>query len=654
MVGRVDAEALIADLDPDQRAAVTAESLLVAVIAGAGSGKTRVLTRRIAHRIATGRADARHTLALTFTREAAGELRRRLHRLGIRDHVEAGTFHSVMLGILKQRWVDTGTRPSTIVSDRRRLVGDVLGAGDRRGIDRLLEEIDWASGRGIGPADYASAARRSGRRPTVGIERAERVYADFQQLKRRRGVIDFDDVLSQTIREMQRDRDFAAAIRWRFRHLLVDEAQDLNPLQHRLVDLLRVGRDDLFLVGDPSQAIYGFNGADPALLVDVEARFPGVEIIRLPVNHRSSPQIVRAGVHVLDASGQPARLVSHRPDGAAVTLIAADDEADEAARVAQLVQSGDLNLVRGGEVAVLARTHAQLRPLEAAFTAAGIDVRRSPTAPGSPIQAAIRRAAEHGSASRLRDWAHDVLDRFDGAPQADPDDAAAERRVAAAALEYLRGTPRGDGAGFRSWIATSNPFGDRTTAGVDLLTFHSSKGREWHLVIVAGVETSLVPHRSATTAAQRAEEARLLYVAMTRATDRLVVTHAGRRGGYARRLSPLLADVDLAEPEAQPPPPFLRGRPRSDPLVAALRAWRDDAARRADVLPTQLCSDRDLATIAEHRPATTDQLVAATSMGPITAARLAPAILSVVSEVGTAAPEDATPRQDARSTITGA
>ncbi len=128
----------------------------------------------------------------------------------------------------------------------------------------------------------------------------------YETLKRRRGVIDFDDVLSHTIRELEHSTDFADALRWRFRHVLVDEAQDLNPLQHRLVDLLRAGRDDLFLVGDPSQAIYGFNGADPTLLVDVENRFPGIEIIRLPMNHRCTPQIVQAGLHVLAVSEQPA------------------------------------------------------------------------------------------------------------------------------------------------------------------------------------------------------------------------------------------------------------------------------------------------------------------------------------------------------------
>ncbi len=629
----MDVDALIADLDADQRAAVTTESQLVAVIAGAGSGKTRVLTRRIAYRIAIGTADARHTLALTFTREAAGEMRRRLHRLGLRDHVEAGTFHSVMLGILKQRWADTERRPLTVVSDRRRLLGDSIDVGDRRQLAAFLAEIDWASARGIDAGSYPSAARRSQRRPSPGIDRCAEAYTAFQTLKRRRGVIDFDDVLAHTVRDLRRDAEFADTVRWRFRHLLVDEAQDLNPLQHALVDLLRAGRDDVFLVGDPSQAVYGFNGADPSLLVDVETRFPGVEIIRLPVNHRSTPQVVAAGVHVLATSGQPSGLVSNRADGPLVEQLVADDELDESNRAAQFVLRCDPNLVRTGEIAVLARTNAQLPGFAEAFERIGVAVRRSATASGSPLQVAVRQAAALGSPSRLRGWAHDILDAPEEA--ADPgvssgwaDDVEPERRVAAAALDFLREQPLGDGATFRAWVATTNPFDDASTDGVDVLTFHGAKGREWHTVVVTGVESGLVPHKSATTVEARAEEARLLYVAFTRATDRLLVSRAARRGGYARTVSPFIEDIDLDD--APPAPPPHRVRARTDPLIDSLRAWRDDAARRADILPVQLCSDRDLKAIAAARPTTVDELVEATSFGLMTAEKLAPQIVEIV------------------------
>ncbi len=667
----MDADALIADLDADQRDAVTSESHLVAVIAGAGSGKTRVLTRRIAHRIAIGTAQPQHTLALTFTREAAGELRRRLTRLGLRDRVEAGTFHSVMLGILKQRWEDTDQRPRTVVPDRRRVVGDALDAGQRRGIEGFVAEIDWAAARGIRADAYGQLARRAQRRPTAGVERCAEVFIAYEALKRRRGIIDFDDVLALVARDLERDEQFAETVRWRFRHLLVDEAQDLNPLQHRLVDLLRRGRDDLFLVGDPAQAIYAFNGADPSLLIDVETRFPGVEIIRLPVNHRCTPQIVRAGLHVLTTSDQPADLASNRGDGPAVEHIVGADEEAEAAHVAGHIARVDANLVRGGEVAVLARTNAQLVTFEQAIKKHGIPVRRSATAAGSPLHAAVRQVAALGSPSQLRAWAHDTLEAVDAlhavrAERADAlqratdretaradravDELEAERRVAAAVLDYLRDQARGDGAGFRSWVAMTNPFDEPGDGGVELLTFHAAKGREWHTVYVTGVETSLVPHKSATTAATRAEEARLLYVATTRATDRLVLARAQRRKGYARAISPFIADLDVTEPEPRPPPAALRRRTRAnDTLLTALRDWRDQAARRAGVLPRQLCSDRDLAAIARHRPKTTEELADTTSFGTIMADRLGEQILPLVAAESGDAPD-----AQSMSTMTGA
>jgi DNA helicase-2/ATP-dependent DNA helicase PcrA len=613
----IDADALLDDLDADQRRAVTAESRLVAVIAGAGSGKTRVLTRRVAHRILTGSAEARHTLVLTFTREAAGELRRRLNRSGIRERVEAGTFHSVMLGVLKDRWTDTDRRPKTVVADRRRLVTDSIDAGARRSLDHFLAEINWAAARGIGPTQYAAAARRSQRRPAPGVEACAAAFAAYEQLKRRRGVIDFDDVLAHTIRELEYSTDFADALRWRYRHVLVDEAQDLNPLQHRLVDLLRAGRDDLFLVGDPAQAIYGFNGADPALLVDVETRFPGVEVIRLPMNHRCTPQIVQAGLHVLDVSGQPTSLASSRGDGPAVVDLAATDEADEARRIAQFVAAGDPTLVRTGEIGVLVRTNVQVGPITDALAAAGVPVHRSANAAGSPIQAVVRQVAALGSASQLRAWAHDTLD----AHSLDSTVSDIEHRMAGAILAYLRETPLGDGAGFRAWVATTNPFDDGSPGGVEVLTFHGSKGREWHTVLLAGVESNLVPHKTAGTAAGREEEGRLLYVAMTRATDRLVVAHAARRGGYARTPSPFIEGLATGEPEPAPPPARHR-RARTDPMLALLTDWRENWARQLDVLPTELCTDRDLAAIARHRPTTAAELADVTSFGPMTAERI--------------------------------
>ncbi len=607
-------------------------------------------------------------MALTFTREAAGELRRRLRRLGLRDHVEAGTFHSVMLRVLRQRWTDTNRRPKTIASDRRRVLRDAQKEfgfpGGRLALDAANNEISWAMARGISVDSYASAARRAGRKPAGGVDEMADAFSAYSDIKRKRGIIDFDDVLLDVLADARRDSDFADGLRWRFRHLLVDEAQDLNPLQHRLVDLLRTGRDDLFLVGDPAQAVYGFNGADPSLLVDVETRFPGVEVVRLPVNHRCTPQIVAVGAHVLTAGGQTADIRSARDDGPPVTRSSVADEEAEADLVARRIARGDPNLIRSGGVAVLARTNAQLGAFETALSDRGVAVRRSSTAGGSPLEAAIRDASSNTSPSGLRAWAHDSLDDLDAleSAQARLDDlndrrsspgepsvrassphqsqireataalhrVEAERRVATTLLEFLRDQPRGDGAEFRSWIATTNPFDDGTTDGVDLLTFHAAKGREWHTVYVTGIETNLMPHKSATTTAAREEEARLLYVAVTRATDALVLTNAERRAGYGRKPSPFLSDLELDPPAAVPPPASLRRARTVDPTLQRLTEWRAASALRARIVPTQLLSDRDLSAIAHARPTNAEELDEATSIGPLTAERLAPEILPLL------------------------
>lgn len=648
----MDADRLLEGLDPDQRRAVITPSTLVAVIAGAGSGKTRVLTRRVAHRIATGSAMARHTLVLTFTREAAGELRRRLPPLGLRERVEAGTFHAVLLGLLRQRWVDRGRPVPPVVQDRHRLVRDITR---RRNVDALVAEIDWAAARGVTPETYAAAGRAAGRHPEDGLRAVAEVFDRYRTTKRDRGVIDLDDVLTLAIDALEHDTVFAEATAWRYRHLLVDEAQDLNPLQHRIVELLRRGHDDLYLVGDPAQAIYGFNGADPGLLTDVGERLDGVEIVRLPTNHRSSPQVLDVGVHVLVTAGiDPTATTAARPDGPAVTIIDSEDAEEEAAAVTATLGRLDPGLIARGQVAVLARTHAQLTTLREQLGRAGIAQRVRLDAPGSPLRTPIADAARQSSSWHLRAWAHDVLERAATDPgatseSADTDDARdgssdPTHQVALAVLDFLREQPLGDGAAFRSWVGNADPFGVAGPGGVELLTFHAAKGREWHTVLVTGVETGLAPHRSATTAAGRAEEARLLYVALTRATDRLIITWAGRRGGYRRRRSPLLDGWEPSESVVEPPPTVLRRRlPRrsdSDQTLDALTIWRSRAAAAAGILPDQLCPDGALRVIAERRPRSPEELADSTGMGLLTARRLHPGLLHALDEssVGRASP----------------
>ncbi len=646
----MDPDSLLVDLDPDQRRAVTAESRLIAVIAGAGSGKTRVLTRRVAHRVATGSADARHTLALTFTREAAGELRRRLTGLGMTERIEAGTFHSVALALLRRRWTDTGRRIPTVVDDRSRIISEMLagpsggqGRGPGRDLADLVAEVDWASARGLDPDGYARAVRTGERRSKVA-ERIPELIGAYRVEKRRRGIVDLDDLLSVTVEEMRRDARFAEATRWRFRHLLVDEAQDLNPLQQNLVDVLRSGVDDLFLVGDPAQSIYGFTGSDPGLLVEVDRRFPGVEVIRLPVNHRCTPQIVTAGVAVLSHAGVGGDLRSGREDGPAIVVDHHPDERAEAAAVAAAVARLDPGGIRRGQAAVLARTHQQCRLVEDALRSVGVTVRARGLDADPVTRRTLDAARRRQSASALREWAHAVLDGTateTGIRTTDTDRRAAgdvtPEMVAAAALDHLRQQPDGDGATFAGWLTTEDPFGRRDRDGVEVLTFHAAKGREWHRVWVVGVESGSVPHRSATTRDALAEEARLLYVAITRATDQCVISHAERRGGYRREPSPFIGGVDTTAPLAVGPPSELatliaaRRRGPGRERRVALERWRADMARATGALPESICSDRLLSRLAEHPPTSVEDLDDITRWGPLTSARLLPGLLAALA-----------------------
>ncbi|HUF96510.1 MAG TPA: ATP-dependent DNA helicase UvrD2 [Ilumatobacter sp.] len=618
----MDPDALVADLDADQRRAVTTASTLVAVIAGAGSGKTRVLTRRVAHRIATGEATAAHTLVLTFSREAAGELRRRLPRLGLVERVAAGTFHAVARGILHQRWIDLDQRPREILDDRRRFVRALLGSSE---LDALLAEMSWATARGLSASAFETAVRHGGHHSALPVERVAVALERYAEEKRRRHVIDLDDLLTLTIADLERDDGFATALRWRYRHLLVDEAQDLTPVQHRLIDLLRSGNDDVYLVGDPAQAIYGFNGSDPTLLLEVSDRFPGIEIIRLPVNHRCTPQVVAAGTHVLDSAGQPTDAISARADGPAVVVASAPDEAAEAAMVARQIARADPAMVSGGHVAVLARTHVALAEVRNALASAGVAVLHAADDASAPTAVHLRDAYRQTDPVRMRQWVQDAFERSHDEHGTVIESALV--LVATAALDFLREQPTGDGVTFRTWVSASNPFDDETN-GVEVLTFHAAKGREWESVYLVGCETGLMPHRSARTVQARSEEARLLYVAVTRSTNELHISWAERRQGYARKLTPLLTEFDGAAPPRIPPPMELLSRAKSprQAMLERLDAWRDGVARAAGIVPNAVVPDRALSLIADARPASAAELDEVTGIGPITSRRLFPGI----------------------------
>jgi len=646
---------LLDGLDPVQREAVVSDAQPLCIVAGAGSGKTRVLTRRIALRVHTGSALPQHVLALTFTRRAAAELSSRLAALDVRDRVAAGTFHAVASAQLRRRWADRGERPAGVLERKARLLAPLLPRGRRAVAPAdVAAEIEWAKARMVVPGGYESAAVAAGRRPPLTLAQVASVFEGYEEQRRRRNLVDFDDLLLLCATALETDSRFAATQRWRFRHLFVDEFQDVNPLQFRLLEAWRGGRPDLCVVGDPDQAIYGWNGADAGYLDDFAARFPGAEVVTLQRNYRSTPQVLALANAAL---GRP-RLRAIRGDGPVPTVASYRSDLDEAGHLARaLRRTGAAR--PWSQLAVLTRTHAQLVLFEEALTAAGVPFRTRGAVPFLERPEVREALAELGRRPSvpLASALADLRQLLDEAPQGD-DRVASLENLDRLARDLVAADPAATVAAFDGWLRATLG-GEQLPAGgdaVELATFHAAKGLEWPVVFLAGVEHGLVPIAHADTPAATAEERRLLHVAITRAQQELHVSWAERRAFGARSLarspSPWLpaleaAARDLAEGGSGADwRRFLdEGRARldaaagvrrpgakADPAVLhALRSWRATTARASGVPAYVVLHDATLAAVAEAAPEDRSALLALPGVGPVKADRYGDALLAVVA-----------------------
>jgi DNA helicase-2/ATP-dependent DNA helicase PcrA len=648
---------LLHDLDEAQRRAVTSPARPLAIVAPAGSGKTRVLTRRIAWRVASGDADAGHVLALTFTRRAAGEMRDRLTRLGLRSGVATGTFHGVALAQLRARWADEGRSPPTLLARKGPVLAGVV-AGGSVPVSALAAEIEWAKARLVGPDGYAEAVAATRRRAPAPPDRIAALYRSYEEEKQRARMVDFDDLLRACCQALETDPKFAAAQRWRFRHVFVDEFQDVNPLQLALLEAWRGTSTDLCVVGDPHQAIYGWNGADAGFLMRFRRLYPSADVVVLDGNYRSTPQILDAAAGVLRRAGVEERYVRPaRPDGPQVRLQRHSTDRAEAVAVARAVRDARAPRTPWSAQAILVRTHTQIELIAEALRGAAIPhrVRGGESRLDRP---AVRAAVDllRRSPGPLAACLPDVDALADGDGNGEPETAEVAEDIGLVvrlAHDHLRLDPAAAASGFVAWLVATLQAegGDDGRDAVTVATFHAAKGLEWPLVHLAGLEDGLVPITHARTASRREEEARLLYVAMTRAADELRCTWAAERvvGGKPvdRRLTPWLrglADGQRADPVALARPAtdwrerladqrsvLAAAAPRVSPGLAALRAWREDQARAARVEPAALLDDRLLEMIADARPATHDELVAVPGMGPLLAARVGDGLLAALA-----------------------
>ena len=657
-------EELLEALDPDQRAVATQVAGPLAVLAGAGTGKTRAITYRIAYGAAVGAFDPSNVLAVTFTQRAAFEMRHRLAQLGV-PKAQARTFHSAALRQLRHFWptVVGGPLPDVIPHKASLVAASAARLGitiDRTNVRDIAAEVEWAKVSMIDAAHYASRVARLRRDVPAGLDAGDmaRLLDVYEDAKNERGVIDFEDILIYLCGMLQERADVASIVRKQYRSFVVDEFQDVNLLQARLLDLWLGGRHDVCVVGDVAQTIYSFTGASPDYLTGFGRKHPGARIVELTRDYRSTPQIVSLANDVLARSSQregTVRLSSQRDGGAQVTYRTYDDDRAEAEGVAASIA----DLIAGGmaphSIAVLMRTNGQSQAFEEALGARGIPVA---VAGGKPffarddvrtaisrLRAAAAAATDDGSVGEI---VRDVLSGVGWAPEAPSGQAGSERWSNMNAIVGWA-----DDSEAETLAAFVAELDERVAyqvepdkAGVELATIHAAKGLEWDAVFLVGVAEGLLPISYAKTAAAREEERRLLYVAVTRARDLLALSWARSRGadGRGKRKRSRLLDGIWPE-EAGVGAPKKKARastralnqafeeeasPQAIELFGRLKAWRLAVSRQAGVPPFAVFTDQTLRDIAQAMPKNTTQLRVIRGIGDVKVQRFAAPVLALV------------------------
>ncbi|MFC5369800.1 ATP-dependent DNA helicase UvrD2 [Arcanobacterium bovis] len=651
---------LLRDLDPEQRAVATSLHGPMCVLAGAGTGKTRAITYRIAHGVHSGVYDPRNVLAVTFTSRAAGEMRARLRDLGVPD-VEAQTFHAAALYQLRFFWPNAiGGRLPEIKEHKLPFVSQAaaqLGMPtDRGSLKDLTEEIEWSKVSLIAPQDYAARAVEQGR---INIadqspEDIARLISAYEEVKQERNIIDFEDAILILIGIMRDRGDITSRIRNRFRHFVVDEYQDVSPMQHRLLQLWLGDRKDLCVVGDVSQTIYSFTGARSSYLSEFSKEFPQATTVKLNRNYRSTPQIVELANSTIshDQLAGAVYLNSMLPSGRPVEFSTYADDADEAAQIAGKIltlrsEGKDLS-----DIAVLYRTNAQSAQIENALSQAGI----SYALKGSErffnrrevreAMVALRAAARVTERSALPEIVESTLKAMGWRPTAPEQMGSARERWESlrALLNLAEEMWDARKATVRDFVLEleerSQLQNVPTVNSVTLSSLHAAKGLEWPIVFLIGMSEGLMPISLANSAEKIREERRLLYVGLTRAQEELHISYAHGNGNRGKRKISRFLDEEWPQPLSLSTQKrkqaklshenFAHEHPDDVPLLEELKQWRQMVSEEVGKPAFVILHDATLMQIAVCKPRSLEELGKIKGIGNTKLMKYGLAILSIV------------------------
>ena len=624
---------LLCALNPQQREAALATRGPVCILAGAGTGKTTTITHRIAHQVETGAFAPSAILAVTFTDKAARELRTRLARLGA-DGVPARTFHAAALAQLRGLSDDA---PDHLLSSKApllRQIGNRLpGAYKFRAAGDLATEVEWAKNRRIRPDAYLSEV--GDRKPPIPQDLMQRVYRDYERRKDESGMLDFEDLLERAIQLFSKDERALQRFRARYQAFTVDEFQDVNLLQQTLLDLWLGDRDDVCVVGDDYQSIYGFTGASPSYLLATPERYPHATVVKLTQNYRSSPQVLDLANRLTPLLGGTPKVLEPTqpagPDPRVEPWVDADDEARGLVAWIRECMAADVPLA---EIALLYRRNATSEEYEQALTDAGIPYRVR----GSAFLS--RQAARRMVRALGRDPAANAATTVEGAARADgwlenlPDDLGdqeATRQADLGRLVQLARSLEGEDISVAAFLADLRArFADETeTSGVQLLTLHRAKGLEFDAVAIVRVEEGELPIRQAKADAAIDEERRLLYVGLTRARRHLHVSwHATKKP--SRFLTELGVSAARQKRRARSAPREPAADVPAAPLQA-LKKWRLERSRTDDVPAYVVFHDATLEEIARSQPTTRAELATISGIGPAKLEKYADDVLETLA-----------------------